>query len=174
MAPRSLTRRLFRDEFRTPSTSAECCFPDEEFGLQLAPLASQQAYPITGLRPQYARAKPVRRHNGRAPERIRRVIFREAVASSSARSNAVQLIRSDCSKGKFGVLYATGDDARNSGLTWADGEASIAKPYRAEDMVRALVLVREITTTGTATLPFPAGFRLLPETATGIVPACPA
>ena len=78
MAPRSLTRRLFRDEFRTPSTSAECCFPDEEFGLQLAPLASQQAYPITGLRPQYARAKPVRRHNGRVLQRILRVDFREA------------------------------------------------------------------------------------------------
>ena len=36
------------------------------------------------------------------------------------------------SKGKIGVLYETGDDARNSDLTQADGEASLAKPYRTE------------------------------------------
>jgi two-component system, response regulator PdtaR len=69
------------------------------------------------------------------------------------------------SKGKFGVLYASGDDARISALTLADGEAAISKPYLVEDVVRALVLVREIMTTGTATRPFPSGFRLLPETA---------
>jgi DNA-binding response OmpR family regulator len=77
------------------------------------------------------------------------------------------------SKGKFGVLYATGDDARNSSLTRADGEASIAKPYRPEDIVRALALVREISTTGTATPPFPPGFRRLPEAATRLVQASP-
>jgi DNA-binding response OmpR family regulator len=65
------------------------------------------------------------------------------------------------SRGKFGVLYATGDDARISTLTLADGEASIAKPYCAEDVVRALEIVREIATGGTATPPFPPGFRLL-------------
>jgi DNA-binding response OmpR family regulator len=78
------------------------------------------------------------------------------------------------SKGKFGVLYATGDDARNSTLTRADGEASIVKPYRPEDIVRALALVREIATAGTATPPFPSGFRLLPEAATRVAQACPA
>ena len=67
------------------------------------------------------------------------------------------------SKGKFGVLYATGDDARSSTLTLADGEASIAKPYSPEDVVRALAIVREIVTTGTATPPFPRGFHLLLE-----------
>jgi DNA-binding response OmpR family regulator len=65
------------------------------------------------------------------------------------------------SVGKFGVLYTTGEDARISALTLADGEASIAKPYRAEDLVRALEIVREIATGGTATPPFPPGFRLL-------------
>jgi DNA-binding response OmpR family regulator len=69
------------------------------------------------------------------------------------------------SRGKFGVLYATGTDARNSTLTIADGEALITKPYRAEDLVRALAIVREIATTGTATPPFPPRFRLLPESA---------
>ena len=65
------------------------------------------------------------------------------------------------SRGKFGVLYATGDDARHSTLTLADGDASIAKPYRPEDVVRALAIVREISTTGMASRPFPTGFRLL-------------
>jgi hypothetical protein len=54
MAARRLIGRLFRDGFRTPSTSAECCFPAAEFELQIAPLASQQAYLITRLRPQCA------------------------------------------------------------------------------------------------------------------------
>jgi two-component system, response regulator PdtaR len=75
------------------------------------------------------------------------------------------------SKGKFGVLYATGDDARHSTLTAADGDASIAKPYQGADVVRALAIVREIVTAGTATPPFPAGFRLLPQIAAGIARA---
>src|ERR1700676_1412028 len=78
------------------------------------------------------------------------------------------------SKGKFGVLYATGDDARNSALTLTDGEASISKPYRTEDVVRALEIVREIVITGTATPPFPRGFRLLPEFAPRLAQAAPA
>jgi DNA-binding response OmpR family regulator len=78
------------------------------------------------------------------------------------------------SRGQFGVLYSTGDDARISTLTLADGEASIAKPYRAEDIVRALEIVREIATGGTATLPFPPGFRLLSESAVRFAQASPA
>jgi DNA-binding response OmpR family regulator len=66
-------------------------------------------------------------------------------------------------KGKIGVLYETGDDQKNSDLTQADGEASLAKPYRPEDLIRALVIVREIVTAGSATPPFPRGFRLLPK-----------
>jgi DNA-binding response OmpR family regulator len=65
------------------------------------------------------------------------------------------------SKGKFGVLYTTGEDARISTLTLADGEAAIVKPYSAEDLVRALEIVREIATGGAATPPFPPSFRLL-------------
>jgi len=73
------------------------------------------------------------------------------------------------SRGKFGVLYATGNDARTSALTQADGDALIAKPYRPEDVLRSLEIVREIVTSGTATPPFPPGFRLLPKSDT--VPA---
>ena len=69
------------------------------------------------------------------------------------------------SKGKFGVLYATGDGAQNGALTLADGEASISKPYRPQDLVRALVIVQEIVTAGTATPPFPRCFRLLRKSA---------
>ena len=78
------------------------------------------------------------------------------------------------SKGKFGVLYATGDDERISKLTIADGEASITKPYRPEDLVRGLEIVREIATGGTATPPFPPGFRLLSESAVRFAQASPA
>jgi CheY-like chemotaxis protein len=77
------------------------------------------------------------------------------------------------SKGKLGVLYATGDDARISALTLGDGEAAITKPYFVEDVLHALVLVREIMTVGVATPPFPRGFRLLREAAMRTVPALP-
>jgi DNA-binding response OmpR family regulator len=76
--------------------------------------------------------------------------------------------------GTLGILYATGEDPRHSTLTLADGSASIAKPYRVEDVVRALIIVREITTLGTATAPFPQGFRLLPKLADLSAQASPA
>jgi DNA-binding response OmpR family regulator len=69
------------------------------------------------------------------------------------------------SRGKFGVLYTTGENARTSTLTLADGEAAIAKPYSIEDLVRALEIVQDIATGGTATPPFPPCFRLLAATA---------
>ena len=78
------------------------------------------------------------------------------------------------SKGKFGVLYASADDTRISTLTLADGEAAISKPYRTEDVVRALAIVREMTTGGTTTPPFPRGFRLLPKSAARSSEALPA
>jgi len=65
-------------------------------------------------------------------------------------------------RGTMGILYATGDDVRHSTLTCADGNAAIAKPYRSEDVVRALIIIQEIMTAGTATGSFPMGFRLLP------------
>jgi two-component system, response regulator PdtaR len=72
-----------------------------------------------------------------------------------------EIVRRLNSRGKCGVLYTTGGDTRISTLTRADGEAAIAKPYRAEELVRALEIVRVIATGGTATPPFPSGFRLL-------------
>jgi DNA-binding response OmpR family regulator len=77
-------------------------------------------------------------------------------------------------RGTIGILYATGEDARRSTLTLADGSAAITKPYQVEDVARALVIVREIMTLGTATPPFPLGFRLLPEAAPSSAPASPA
>jgi DNA-binding response OmpR family regulator len=84
-----------------------------------------------------------------------------------------EIVRRLHSRGTLGILYATGDDARHSTLTLADGSASIAKPYRAEDVARALIIVREIMMAGTATPPFPPGFRLLPEVATHFRQASP-
>lgn len=77
-------------------------------------------------------------------------------------------------RGTIGILYATGEDARHSTLTLADGSASITKPYQVEDVARALSIVREIMTLGTATPPFPPGFRLLPESAPSSAHASPA
>jgi len=59
-----------------------------------------------------------------------------------------------------GILYATGNTAQ-FGLTKADGEACLCKPYRPFDVVRALKIVEEIVATGEASPPFPEGFRLL-------------
>lgn len=74
-----------------------------------------------------------------------------------------EIARRLSSREMIGILYATGDDARHSTLTLADGSAVLAKPYQMEDVARALVIVREIMTLGTATQPFPQGFRLLPK-----------
>jgi CheY-like chemotaxis protein len=62
--------------------------------------------------------------------------------------------------GQMGVLYASGN-AGEMGLTKADGNACIGKPYRPEDVVRALKIVEEIVSTGEASRPFPKGFYVL-------------
>jgi len=74
-----------------------------------------------------------------------------------------EIARRVSNRGTMGILYATGDDSRHSKLTRADGNAAIAKPYRNEDVVRALIIVQDIMTIGNATQSFPMGFRLLPE-----------
>jgi len=61
---------------------------------------------------------------------------------------------------QLGVLYATGE-SRNSNLSPSDGEAVITKPYRLEDVVRALKIVHEIATVGTSAPPYPSGLQLL-------------
>jgi two-component sensor histidine kinase/DNA-binding response OmpR family regulator/putative methionine-R-sulfoxide reductase with GAF domain len=63
-------------------------------------------------------------------------------------------------RGQLGVLYATGN-VDHAGLTKADGEACLGKPYRPEDVVRALKIVEQIVTTGDASQPFPRGFSVL-------------
>ena len=63
-------------------------------------------------------------------------------------------------RGQLGVLYATGN-ASHAGLTRADGEAFLRKPYRPEDVVRALKIVEQMISTGEASRPFPKGFEVL-------------
>lgn len=60
----------------------------------------------------------------------------------------------------LGILYATGNVTQVV-LTAADGDASIIKPYRSTDLLRALDIVAGIIATGTAAPPFPRGFNLL-------------
>ena len=64
--------------------------------------------------------------------------------------------------GSLGVLYASGN-AGQMGLTKADGEACLGKPYRAVDVVRALEIVEQMVSTGEASRPFPKGFYVLEE-----------
>ena len=61
---------------------------------------------------------------------------------------------------RTGVLYATGN-VSHVVLTAADGHAYLTKPYTPADLVRSLEIVAEIVATGTASPPFPRGFRAL-------------
>ncbi|HVA14241.1 MAG TPA: response regulator [Stellaceae bacterium] len=69
--------------------------------------------------------------------------------------------------GTLGVLYATGNIS-HAMLTTADGHACLAKPYRLGDLQRSLEIVAEIVATGTASRPFPRGFKVLPSTTIGL------
>jgi CheY-like chemotaxis protein len=60
----------------------------------------------------------------------------------------------------IGVLYATGNCAKVL-QAHTKGHGCIGKPYRDTDLKRALEIITEMTATGTATPPFPRGFRLL-------------
>jgi two-component sensor histidine kinase/ActR/RegA family two-component response regulator len=60
----------------------------------------------------------------------------------------------------MGILYASGHSGK-MGLTKADGEALLSKPYRPEDIVRALEIVEQMVSTGEAQQPFPKGFSIL-------------
>jgi DNA-binding response OmpR family regulator/two-component sensor histidine kinase len=76
-------------------------------------------------------------------------------------------------QGQLGVLYATGN-ASHAGLTRADGEAFLRKPYRPEDVVRALKIVEQMISTGEASRPFPKGFEVLDGSARAAPSASPA
>lgn len=61
----------------------------------------------------------------------------------------------------LGILYASGNTSQLV-LTARDGHACLTKPYRADDLLRALALVQNLVETGRAMPPFPRGFRVLP------------
>jgi DNA-binding response OmpR family regulator len=60
--------------------------------------------------------------------------------------------------GRPGILYVTGNMSQ---VALTCGEACLAKPYRAADLLRGLEIVAEIVATGKAQPPFPHGFQLL-------------
>ena len=62
--------------------------------------------------------------------------------------------------GKIGILYVTGNNSQVALLN-ADGDACLGKPYRTDELIRAVEIVAGIVATGTATSPFPHGFKLL-------------
>lgn len=61
---------------------------------------------------------------------------------------------------RLGILYVTGNRTQIA-LTARNGHACLDKPYRFTDLVRALRLVADLVETGTASPPYPSGFRLL-------------
>jgi DNA-binding response OmpR family regulator len=63
--------------------------------------------------------------------------------------------------GRPRILYATGNGTQVT-LTDMDGEACLVKPYTSPNLLRALEIVAEMAATGSASPPFPRGFRLLP------------
>ncbi len=65
------------------------------------------------------------------------------------------------------ILYATGNVAAVEALN-GTGDACLAKPYRAGDLLHALQLVAEIADTGQATLPWPPGFKRIASKPAGL------
>ena len=61
----------------------------------------------------------------------------------------------------LGILFVTGNVG--NALTSANGHACLTKPYRENEVRRALEIVGEIVAGGTSSLPFPRGFKVLPE-----------
>jgi two-component sensor histidine kinase/DNA-binding response OmpR family regulator len=70
------------------------------------------------------------------------------------------------SQGHMGVLYASGHVGQLS-LTRTDGEALIVKPYRAEDVIRALRVVEQIVSTSNASHLYPKGLSILNDAPDG-------
>lgn len=62
--------------------------------------------------------------------------------------------------GRTGILFATGNP-EGAGLTAADGDACITKPYSGDALIAGLRLVRDIVAMGSARPPFPRGFQVL-------------
>jgi len=60
--------------------------------------------------------------------------------------------------GRPGILYVTGNMSQ---VALIHGDACLAKPYRAVDLLRGLQIVAELVATGKAQPPFPQGFQLL-------------
>jgi DNA-binding response OmpR family regulator len=60
---------------------------------------------------------------------------------------------------RIGILYASANINQIPQL--AAGDAFIAKPYHTRDLLRALQIVEQIVRDGSASPPFPHGFRLL-------------
>ncbi|MEG3162988.1 response regulator [Sphingomonas sp. PB2P19] len=66
-----------------------------------------------------------------------------------------------------GILYATGNMSQLA-LTSENGHGCISKPYRPNDLVRALETVLDIAKTGDVPAVIPNGFHLLPSAGGGV------
>jgi DNA-binding response OmpR family regulator len=86
-------------------------------------------------------------------------VFDFKLADGDYSSQIVPLLQENSN---MGILYASGHKLDNL-LTSADGEAYIRKPYKIEDLLRALEIVHACKTGGLYTLPQPKNFCFLKE-----------
>lgn len=60
------------------------------------------------------------------------------------------------------ILYVTANSANVMEIA-TNGHACLGKPYRLDDLLRSIEIVMEMVATGTASPPFPRGFKVLPS-----------
>jgi DNA-binding response OmpR family regulator len=115
----------------------------------------ERGYEVCGIARTVAEAVALARHS--APDLV---MLDLRLADGGLGTDVAAQLQPLC---KPGILYVTGNMSQ---VALTNGDACLAKPYRAVDLVRGLEIVAEIVATGKAQPPFPKGFQLLPaETA---------
>jgi DNA-binding response OmpR family regulator len=114
----------------------------------------ERGYEVTGIARTVAEAVALARHA--VPDLV---VLDLRLADGGLGTEVAAQLQPLC---RPGILYVTGNMSQ---VALTHGDACLAKPYRAADLVRGLEIVAEIAATGKAQPPFPLGFQLLhPET----------
>lgn len=125
-----------------------------EDDLMLADFAEEtlvaQGYEVSGIARTVSEAMALARHS--MPDLV--ILDLRLADGELGTEVAAQLSR----PGGPGILYVTGNMSQ---VALVHGDACLAKPYRAVDLLRGLAIVAEIVATGKAHPPFPQGFQLL-------------
>jgi DNA-binding response OmpR family regulator len=114
----------------------------------------ERGYEVTGIARTVAEAVALARHA--VPDLV---VLDLRLADGGLGTEVAAQLQPLC---RPGILYVTGNMSQ---VALTHGDACLAKPYRAADLLRGLEIVAEIAATGKALPPFPRGFQLLhPET----------